>query len=309
MANTFDYVQVTDKNLQSKDAVFDAVVVANYGDPGLDEDYHADILSRFVICKLESTNRTLTTDRFKNMLIVVKRPETLWIDYQGGFLNEPINQRRVDKSLNSNVGLASNYTVNAIPTINYPYKLGDSLKVKLIKNEAGPAYVRKQDTLFTSECKIYDPAISSSVYYGSWHTQGLNSSPYISNNNGANNLRLKTIAAEDSLGNYTVAINKTQYEAFALTLFPDKANSLISLFQNSSSFDYFYDANGGYVFSRNFSVNLNFAKYEDMNVMGRARIATADCMPLIVSAPQTFTAPKSRSSGTVNYTPTYITKA
>lgn len=308
MANTFDYIQVTDKNLSAKDAVFDAVVVANYGDPGLDEDYHADILSRFVICKLESCNRTLTADRFKNMLVVVKRPELLWINYQGGFLNDPLNQRRTDAAMNSNIGLASNYTANAIGRINNPYALGEKLKIKLIKNEDGPAYVRNQDPFFFSECAVWDAGITSSQYYGAWHTQGLNSNPYIGSINGSNNLRLKTLTPNGG-GNYTVVVNKVQYEAFSLTLFPEKANSLVNLFQNTSSFDYYYNANGGYVFSSTFSVPLNFMKFEDMNVGGKARTVTTNCIPLVVATPNTFTVPKSRNSGTVNYTPTYIEKA
>jgi hypothetical protein len=308
MDNIFDYIQVTDKNLKAKDAIFDAVVVSNYGDPGLDEDYHADILSRYVICKIESSNRTLTSDRYKNMIVLVKRPRSLWIDYNGGFLNAPINQQRVDSNLNSNIGLASNYSVNAIPRMNDPYKLGEKLKIKLIKEDSGPSFVSNQDYFFSSECPIWDVNISSSMYYGSWHTQGLNSDPYITANNGANNLRMKTIVPA-SEGGYTMTLNKIQYEAFSLTIFPKKANSLVSLFSNASDFNYYYNANGGYVFSETFSINLNFLKYEDMNVGNKARTNTTNCMPLIVAAPQTFTVPKSRNSGTVNYTPTYIEKS
>ena len=131
---TLTYINTTDKNLQSKDAVFDATVVANYGDPGLSEDYHADLLSRYVICKLESSNRTLTSDKYKNMIVVVKRPESLWINYQGGFLSNPTAQKRVDYDLNTNVGSAANYSTNTIPAINYPYQLGEKIKIKLIKN-------------------------------------------------------------------------------------------------------------------------------------------------------------------------------
>jgi hypothetical protein len=304
MQSTFNYVQVTDKNLHSKDAVFDAVVVANYGDPGLDEDYHADILSRFVICKIESANRTVTSDRYKNMLVVVRRPEALWINYQGGFLNEPINQRRVDAALNVNVGIASNYSANAISRINVPYQLGEKLKIKLIKENEGVEYARNADYMFTSECNVWDETVQ---YYGSWHTQGLNSNPYIGANNGANNLRMKTLTS--SGGAYAMSINKLQYEAMSLSLFPDQANYLISLFSNASNFTYYYQANGGYAFSKSFSLPLNFVKYEDMNVGGKARLATTNCIPLIVATPNTFTVPKSRNSGTVNYTPTYIEKA
>ena len=309
MANTFDYIKVTDKNLQSKDAVFDAAVVANYGDPGLDEDYHADILSKYVICKLESSNRTLSFDRYKNMLVVVKRPESLWINYQGGFINNPANQQRVDASLNTNVGIASNYSSNNIPRINSPYKLGEKIKIKLIKNE--PYYfTTESNAFFSSACNVWNSSSAAIGYYQGWHNQGLNSNPYIVNNNGANNLEIKTIT-QNALNPYfySIVLNKIQYEAFLLNSFPQKAASLVSLFNGSSSFSYYYNANGGYAYSKNFFLPLNFVKYEDLNIGEKARTQTTNCIPLIVSTPNTFTVPKSRNSGTVNYTPTYIQKS
>lgn len=306
MANTFDYIKVTDKNLQVKDAVFDATVVANYGDPGLDEDCHFDILSRFVICKLESSNRTLTSDRYKNMLIVVRRPEKLWINYVGGYSVNAADQKRADNSLNTNVGSANNYSANAIPRMNYPYKLGDKIRVKLIK--ANPEHqLSANDPFFLSECPLWDDARSSTKYYQSWHTEGLNSNQYIVDNNGESNLRMKTVyPINDDHTVYGMTLNKLQYEAFSLSLFPEKAAQLISLFSNASSFDYYYSANGGYAYSSAFSLPLNFVKYEDMNLEGRDRTVSTNCIPLVVTSPSTFTVPKSRQSGTINYTPTYI---
>jgi len=308
-SNTFDNITLTDKNLDSSDAVFDATVVANYGDPGLAEDYHADFLSKFVICKLESSNRTLTSDKFKNMIIVVKRPETLWISYDGGFLNNPANQRRVDYNLNANVGSAGNYSTNVIPAINIPYSLGDRIKVKLIKDE-NYSYLTNKDSFFSSQCNVWDASSSAIGYYQGWHNQGLNSNPYVSQNNGASNIQIKTIFPTDNTNTfYTIALNKTQYEAFSLTMYPEQAANLIALFSNTSSFKYYYKGNGGYSYQNEFMLNLNFLKYEDMNTMGRARTTTTNCIPLIVSAPNTFTAPAARAAGTVNYLPTYITKA
>lgn len=309
MATTFDYITVTDKNLDSKDAIFDATVVANYGDPGLDEDYHADILSRYVICKLESSNRTLTADRYKNMVIVVKRPEELWVRYQGGFVNDPVNQKRIDANLNTNQGTAANYSINAIPRINNPYQLGEKIKVKLIKSDKFP-FLTANDAFFKSECNVWDALNANIGYYQAWHNQGLSSDVYLSQNNGEVNIKQKTVSPTDGTNlYYNIRFNKTQYEAFSLTMFPDKARELISLFSNASSFNYYYRANGGYLFSNVFFANFNFVKYEDMNTAQKARIPTTNCMPLIVTTPDRFTVPKTRVSGTVNYTPTYITKA
>lgn len=303
MANTFDYIKTTNRNLQAKDAIFDAVVVANYGDPGIDEDYHADILSRYVICKIESANRTLTGDRYKNMLVVVKRPKELWVSYQGGFLGNPAAQSRIDAELHTNIGAASNYTVNAIPRINTPYTLGEKIKIKLIK-DTEYHFLTADDTFFQSQCNLWS---AQQMAYGSWHTQGLNSHAYISQNNGENNLRMKTVYPQDNLRtSYGISLNKTQYEAFLLSMFPEKAGTLVTLFNHTNQFNFYYETYGGYVFAATTSVALNFVKYEDINVGNKARVGSANCMPLIVTAPDTFVTPKTRTSGTVNYVPTYI---
>lgn len=306
---TLTYIETTDKNLQSKDAVFDATVIANYGDPGLTEDYQADLLSRYVICKLESSNRTLTSDKYKNMIVVVKRPETLWINYQGGFQNNPVVQQRVDYNLNANVGSASNYSTNVIPAMNYPYQLGEKIKVKLIK-DAGFNYLLNGDTFFASQCNIWIANNSAIGYYQGWHNQGLNSNSYIVNNNGVSVLEVKTILPyNDTNTLYSINLNKLQYEAFLLTLFPDQATSLVSLFNGTNNFNFYYNDNGGYAYHNNTSLDFNFVKFEDMNLGGKARIANTNCMPLIVASPVSYTVPQSRANGTVNYTPTYITKS
>lgn len=309
MGKTFDYITTTDKNLNAKDAIYDATVVANYGDPGLDEDYHADALSRFLICKLESSNRTITTDRYKNMLIVVRRPDDLWISYDGSFINNPINQKRIDANLNSNQGTAANYSINSIPKINRPYALGSKIKVKLIKDDKY-SFLNDKASIFSSKCNVWDANSASIGYYANWHNQGLNSNPYIVNNNGAQNILQKTIVPFDDTNTvYGMRLNKTQYEAFLLNIFPEQANSLVSLFNKSSNFDFYYDGNGGYAYSDAFSLDFNFVKYEDINEAKRERVPNVNCVPLIVTTPNSFTVPAARSAGTVNYTPTYITKA
>lgn len=324
---TIGYVSTTNTNTDSKDAIFDATVIANYGDPGLDEDYQFDLLSRYVICMIESSNRVVTTNQFQNMIVAVKRPYALWIDYQGGMAASPNIQQRIDKQLNSNLGPASDYTTNNIPRINNPYNLGDKIKIKLIKNQQYH-YILNGDTFFQSTCQAPtywgSPSAAATQYYQSWHTQGLNSNVYITNGNAVPNfqynLQQKTITpflqgpnsnfnVNIPNGFYYLCLNKMQYEAFVLQLYPAQASSLVSLFQNQSNANFYYSANGGYVYSNLFSQNIFTVKYEDINVGGRARIGNNQCVPLIVSSPSTWTVPASRSSGTVNFSPVYITKA
>ena len=288
-------IQTTNANLGKGKKVFDAVVIANYGDPGLDEDYHADILSRYVICALESSNRTLTADRIKaDMIVIVKRPEQLWINYEGGFINKPIDQKRIDASLNSNVGVAGAYSVDAIPGINSPYQMGEKIKIKLIDNQ----------NIFYSDWSSAIPI--STNPYGTWHTQGLANLDYLSD--AAASLRKKTIFPVSTYG-YNFYFDKAQYEAFALSLYNSPA--LKRLFQGVSPSTFFYVGNGGYYFKNNVtnSPGFNIVKYEDMNIGGKMRIPGNSCIPLVVTAPSSFTVPKQRAIGTVYYAPTYVPKS
>jgi hypothetical protein len=65
-----------------------------------------------------------------------------------------------------------------------------------------------------------------------------------------------------------------------------------------------YSANGGYLFKDKTYVLLNTIAYEDTNIGNKARVATNDCIPLIVTTPSAFPMPSVRSIGTIAYNPT-----
>ena len=311
---TLPFLTTTNNNTRRKDKIYDATVVANYGDPGLQEDYFADILSKYVICMLESSNRVLTNDKWKDMLVLVKRPPALTITYQSNqFVNNPNAQSRVDYFGNVNTGPASSYTVSTISPINNPYQLGETIKVKLIEDK-NDFCTYNQNSLFQSACSgnIFD----GNNYYGNWHTQGINNA-YIQSENVPPALNLKTIIpittypTNNAIANanpnlYNMMLNKVQYEAFVLNQYPQFANQMIALFQGNSNYAYYYVGNGGYLFYQNFFTYLNTCQYEDINVSQKARVPNVNCLPLVVAAPQTFTVPQVRSPSTVNYMPTYI---
>jgi hypothetical protein len=155
---TLPYISIANKNTATNNSIYAARVVANYGDPGLQEDYFSDILSRYVICVLESANRVLTNDKYKGMLIVVERPQYLWINYSSNiFVNNPNTQLRVDALGNTNTGPAASYTVSTISPITPAYNLGDIIQVKL-KNNLETSSVANNSTFFQSACSqsIYD---------------------------------------------------------------------------------------------------------------------------------------------------------
>ena len=290
----------------TKDSIITAKVVANWGDPGLLEDSQFDVLSRFVIVSIESSDRIVTKDKWIKMLAVVKRPERLWIDVVGN-LTTATDQQRTDNLGNTNVGLSANFSVNTIPTINDPYQIGEVIHIKklvkpfLLNNQT-------QDSIFKSVFSIID----NPAYYNSWYNSDAIFS-YIQKNNATDKTRLKTVAKANDTGinNYYYPIlNKYQYESFILrqnTTDTIMTSVLTQIFQGSWNGAFqVYNAHGGYLFSDNESLSIPIIEYEDVNLGNKQRISSNDCIPLVVCAPTSFPTPKSRSSGTISYNPTIV---
>ncbi len=316
---TLPFISTTNNNTHRKDKIYDATVVANYGDPGLQEDYFADILSNYVICAIESSNRVATNDKWKNLLVIVKRPPALTITYQSNqFVNNPNAQSRVDALGNVNTGPASTYTVSTIAPINNPYYLGETIKIKLIEDK-NDYCTSNQNSLFVSACASNIFTVAGNQYYGSWHTQGINNA-YIQSANTPPKLNLKTITpittfptnnvtANANPNLYNFMLNKIQYEAFILNQYPQFANQMVPLFQGDTNYTYYYQGNGGYTFYQNQFIYLNTCQYEDVNVGLKARIPSINCLPLIVTTPNSFTIPAVRSPSTISYMPVYINQS
>lgn len=275
--------------------VKDAYVIANYGDAGLDEDYHFDILSRFVIVAL-APERVPTKNKWMTTLALVARPKSLWINVEGTD-NNPSTQKRSDSIGNLNVGSSNGYTVSGIPRINNDYRLGEIIKIKKIPTP----YIVGKSSVLTSITTTLDATNSS---YGTWHTEY--DAAYIGNDSAkVTALREKPLALDNN-GNFYIKLNKYQYEAFALKVMPTIANTLVKIFAKTLAANHpVYSANGGYLFNSVNSQGMYAIEYEDINVGEKQRVATSDCMPLIVATPNTFPTPKTRAIGTIEYSPTY----
>jgi len=138
-------------------------VVANAGDPGLSENTHFDILSRFIICQIKPTTRVASNKNpGAHLFFLIKRPRQLWIDADGSPAQQGaknfVQTRRVDYTGNINVGVPGSFSINTIPLLNHDYAVGETIKCTKIKTEkAGHHHV------FTSKFTnhIY------SAFYGS----------------------------------------------------------------------------------------------------------------------------------------------
>jgi hypothetical protein len=289
--------------VNNQSEIIDARIIANYGDPGLDEDYHFDILSRYLVVMMESCDRVITQDKYMRMLAIVQRPPHLWISAAGGISADPSSQNRSDARGNVNVGIAANYSVRGIPRLNKSYSLGDRIKIRRFPM---PFTTSTNSTFFKSDFTAFND--SNSLYDG-WHSEG-SSLPYFSNNQTQiNNLRQKTITFSSDSSYYNFYLNKAQYEAFVLTI--NSNNSILSgILTKIFNGEWFsgtpvYSANGGYVFNNQFSILLSSCEYEDINVDNRIRVSSNECLPLVVATPNSFPTPKQRATGLISYSPSY----
>ena len=280
--------------------IVEAKIIANYGDPGLDEDYHFDVLSRYVIVMIESCQRVVTADKYSSMIAIVKRPSSLWISANTQAAS-PNDQQRIDASNNVSVGLAGGFSVDGISRISPAYNIGDTIRIRKMSQPEQPP-----TSFFYSVFSQWD---ATTWNYGGWHSEG-STLPYFTTQDMKNQLQQKTIEQLTAGGNYYGGyLNKMQYEAFALTIFQGNVgvtNGLGTIFNNTwGGNPAIYSANGGYLFSNKTFVNLNAVSYEDMNTDGKSRVADNSCIPLVVATPQAFPTPSVRSIGTISYNQKY----
>ena len=128
-------------------------VIANAGDPGMTEDEHYDILSRFVICEKESGNRVPTNHQAHSLFYLVKRPDHLWITSEATDSSESnyVSARRKDYMGNVNVGKASNPSIKTIPNINRPYAVGEIITAKKLPQILNPATSSFFSSMFSND--------------------------------------------------------------------------------------------------------------------------------------------------------------
>ena len=117
---------------------FEFRVIANAGDPGLSEDTYHDILSRFIICMAEPAERCICETGKRALLYLIRRPRHLWINHEGKAEVDPNNfnqQRRRDALGNINVGKSGDWSIQTIPKMNKPYRIGDKITAKKIETQ------------------------------------------------------------------------------------------------------------------------------------------------------------------------------
>ena len=151
---------------------YEMKIVANAGDPGIFENEHYDILSRFLICEKSSANRVPTNHKRFGLYYLVKRPEHLWVSCENAdtLANKYVSDRRKDYMGNVNVGKSNNRSINTIPSINAPYEIGEILNCKKLPIPQNPL----NSALFVS---AFDNKEFQTAYNGPQALSGLPTEP------------------------------------------------------------------------------------------------------------------------------------
>jgi len=110
----------------------------------------------------------------------------------------------------------------------------------------------------------------------------------------------------DAAYHYGVGINKFQFEVFWRYVTENLAtvDSIIGGNYQVANYNdnYFWTNTGKF---RNSTLLMRSCFYEDMNVDNKARVPSNECLPLIVTQPNTFPIPKARNVGTILFNPSF----
>ncbi len=301
------------KSVTNKESdIFEARVIANYGDPGLQEDFAFDILSRYLIVAIEPSSRVPTTNKWHEMLAIVARPRPLWIDADGGRANSYTSQRRSDYFGNISAGAAGSFSTDGIPPIDKPYRMGETIKIKRLPNSLKFSNTDgSRNEIFQSVFSISDG--QGYYFYNDWHNEGAMLPYFIGQQSRIDPLRYQTIFNPNFSEpfSYAMTLYKYQYEAFLLTLIQNEpllTAYVQKMFANENpSTNAEYSAHGGYLFKENTYTNFFSVDFEDLNIDNKQRTSVNECLPTIVTSPFSFPTPRVREIGTINYSPTYST--
>lgn len=263
-----------------------ARIIGNFGDPGLSEDKHFDLLSQFLIVQIQGKNGgvdcIIEDNNVADMVFVVYRPKELWIDYVAGSTTADYIRRSFEGQVNS--GRAS-ININAI---NPPYLVGDQITIE--KLPMGPTPEKPTNSLFYKDITPLHFSTINSLPY----------SPIYENNSG----KLKGFKASLIM---TGTPQKIHVRVYADEWWKIIQEMEQALFKKANLNPNFMDLKkSGRIWNADTSfIDLPVISWLDTNSTKRGRNASDSCLPLVVTSPDSFPQAAVRQLGTISYNPSY----
>jgi len=292
-------------SLKTDGQSFKAYVVGNYGDPGLEQNLYCDILSRYIIAVKDplqipkcATSSAYGSIHLQDNIILVKRPQNLWISCPSGsqsqdFSSYPIDAgeqallKRQDPAGNQNIGYYGSYSQGDILPINRPYNLGEEITVQKLQD-----YLTPDDDFFAS---LFPNKFSNnSMYYnndfiGNIQKRGMALPNTIQNGSLVGGGRDSSLFS-DAKRYFYIKLSKSIYEYFIQSYYQGARNLNSPV---AYGFNYFFKLNSQIIYT--------CCSYIDMNLDSKARESSSSCLPTIVAPPDSFLTPKRRTTQTITY--------
>lgn len=292
-----------------------AKIIGLWGDPGLSEYHNYDILSRFLIVQIEPFQECVTNKRKAQMIKLVLRPKSLWINVQSGTSQPGIIRRDSFGNLNqqnitgvgsatpnlfttSNNGLnGARFLAQNIQPISPSYKIGDEITIveinEITSSVSGRGSFRDGVDIFkTDDTRTNTDSFMSNAY------RDLEAAIY-----GGGNINRYFRASKNNIAvrtNYELKYFPA-YHKILQTLSTKYAIGQTNLptAESITNNDEKIKAKGG-IFNKR--MDFPAVMYEDLNIENRKRLEPSACVPVVVVNPSTFPTPAQRNSGGINIT-------
>lgn len=296
----------TSKSGKKKQTTLRARIIGNFGDPGLTEDVHFDVLSRFLLVQLQGKNGGLdclvNSDNLSGLICAVFRPKDLWIDYVSGSSMANYLRKSYEGQIDQGTAILN------INKINPSYDLGDEITVEklppindekfttLSVGSYSPRVAEGSDSVASESLKTSFIKPLSSVFAGRASLDY--STKYENYAKG-----LKTFKASLALGaggSLVIRVHSSEWRK--ILVYKDSVK-----FQKLATNKDFQQKMQDYKFCwpLNQTYDIPIIAYQDLNSAKRKRTGSDSCLPLVVTFPDSFPAAGIRQLGTISYNPSY----
>ena len=288
---------------QKKKTTLRARIIGNFGDPGLTEDVHFDVLSRFLLVQLQGKNGGLdclvNPANISGLICAVFRPKDLWIDYVSGSSMANYLRKSYEGQIDQGTAILN------INKINPSYDLGDEITVERLPQINDEKLDGKSTQVIVSQGSDSAPSEGlkasfikplSSVFAG---RASLDYSPKYENYAKG----LKTFKASLALGaggNLVIRVHSSEWRK--ILVYKDSVK-----FQKLAGNTDFQQKmqDGKFCWALNQTYDIPIIAYQDLNSAKRTRTGSDSCLPLVVTSPDSFPAAGIRQLGTIAYNPSY----
>lgn len=286
---------MSSKKSQNKKEDLRARIIGNFGDPGLTEDSHFDLLSRFLIVQIQGKNGGLdcivNRVNVSGLIFAVFRPKELWIDHVAGTTPADFIRKSSDGQIDQGVAVLN------INKINPAYVVGDEITVEKLPLILGQG-ADGQDSfpvVGEEEIRYSRPATLSSVFSGK--DSDNYTAKYENHSSGLKSFKASVIHTPNGL---VIRVRATEWREILELKEKDKFKKLL----NNQGFNrVMADPNDFWALGETYDIPV--ISYRDKNTGNRTRTGTDTCLPLVVTSPDSFPQAAVRQLGTISYNPSY----